>query len=325
MPLLSKTTTGYYKKMRGKPSEDAVLCKEYADFCLLACSDGHGDAKCKYARRGAELAVWVGDKVIREVRERCETIQDFAKELNDTREQIFQRIVCAWTEAVLDDYKIHHGEDTAFCEKYKELLRYSRVIYEVRDEVMPAREYQKLAQYRFDCENDIYKITLFYGTTLNVAVVCDKFVFALGIGDGDVIAVNGKRVEWLLPSADQFDTNPDSLCGRFSSLIRNFHAVLVPITAGRRIKDNRFQPEFVLLATDGLRNAFLGDAEFADKMLEIAELLRKGGGHTFAKSAQQWIEERAQFGVTQDDVSFCLHTKHALRPPRGKKGARKGS
>ena len=310
---MSRSTVGYRKRQKGLACEDAVLTKEYDDFCLMACADGHGDAKCKYARRGAELATRISARIVCEMRESVSGVEELGKELNDGREQLFERLVCEWVGAVLDDYRVAHREDLVFQEQYMELARYARRIFEIRDGEMPIREFRDLAQYRNRLEEAIYRITRLYGTTLHVVVVTSKFVFAFGIGDGDVISVNQRRVEWLLPTSDHFSVSSASMCERFGSILQDFHAVFVPVTRGRTIADSRFQPELVLIATDGLRNGFLSDEAFIEKILEIADCFKKGNGYLFQRHSRRWIEERSEFGVTQDDVSFVLCTKYSLK------------
>lgn len=310
MYVVSRKTTGYKKLQKGLACEDFVLTKEFNDFVIMACADGHGDRKCKYAAKGAELATWVITKVLQDMRKVEGSIEDYGVALNDSREEIIKRFICSWVGAVLDDYKVNHPEDTAFQQAFKELSKYAKCIYDVRSGEMPVREFRELAEYRHTREEAIYKITLLYGTTMNAMVITDKFVFAIGIGDGDVIAVNEKRVEWLLPSSNQFDTSPASLCGNFGVMPENFASIYVPITKGRKLTDSFFQPEILMISTDGLRNAFLSDEAFAEKLLGIAHAFKKGEGKNFVRNSKKWIEERSMYGVTQDDIAFTLYSKY---------------
>ena len=316
MDTLSGRVTGYKKQQAGLGCEDAVLVRNLSDCVIMACADGHGDRQCKHAARGAELAVRVVCSVLEDVLNQSEDLEDLGDQLNENRTALAQQTVCEWVEAVLDDYAVNHPEDTEFAHGCEPLKVYSKHIYEVRDGSMTSDEFRRLARYRHVRENEIYKITLLYGTTLKAAVVCPRFVFAMGIGDGDVIAVNGDRMEWLLPYSPRFGSTTASLCGNFGDIIDEFYAIFVPITRGRRITDNRFVPELVMLSTDGLRNAFLSDEEFAEKMLEIAELFKSGRGYSFVRNRKRWLQERSRFGVTQDDVSFCLCTGHSLKRPK---------
>lgn len=318
MNVIDRRVTGFKKMQRGWACEDSVFTKQLDDCVIMACADGHGDLRCRYASRGAELAARVIAAELERVWREADDTDDFGCRLNEQRQQLAQAIVCSWVGAVLDDYKITEPENESYAAQFKDLRKYSKRIYEVRDGSMPVREFKQLAQYRHDSEEAIYRITHLYGTTVNAAVVSSKFVFAIGLGDGDVIAVNGKRVEWLLPRSARFSTSSDSLSGSFGSMLERFSAIYVPITAGRKISDSRFMPELVMIATDGLRNAFLSDEEFSDKIYEIAALLKKGNGHLFVKNSKQWLEERTRCGVTQDDIAFCLCTRHGL-----KKGKRK--
>ena len=60
----------------------------------------------------------------------------------------------------------------------------------------------------------------------------------------------------------------------------------------------------------GLRNAFLSDEAFAEKLMEIAQAFKKGDGKNFVRNSKKWIEERSMYGVTQDDIAFTLYSKY---------------
>ncbi len=320
MNFLDRRVTGYKKLQKGLACEDDVYIKELNDCVIMACADGHGDYKCKFASRGAELATRIAVSELEKYYKESESIEELGQTLNDNRSELAKRIVCSWVGSVLDDYKINNPNNESFASQYKELRKYSNKIFEIRDGAMPAKEFKQLAEYRHNCEDSIYKITLLYGTTVNAVVMNSRFVFAIGIGDGDIIAVNNKRVEWLLPFYPRFNSTSCSLCGSFGTIIDNFSAIYVPITSGRKLTDSRFVPELVMIATDGLRNAFLSDEEFMEKMLEIASAFKKGDGYNFVKNSKQWLEERTRYGVTQDDISFCMCTKYNLK--RKRKGAK---
>ena len=317
MDFLERRVTGYKKQQRGQGCEDATYVKNIGDAVIMACADGHGDSRCKYASRGAEIAARVIVSVLEKKHREADDLCDFGELLNDSRNEIAERVVTSWVGGVLDDYRLNFPDDTVFAEKYEELRGYSERIFATRDGSMTVREMREISEYRHRCEEAIYKITLLYGTTVNAAVICNKFVFAIGIGDGDVVAVNGRRVEWLLPRFERYSTVTSSLSHRFDLVRESFSAILVPVSAGRRINESRFLPELVMISTDGLRNAFLSDEEFADKLLDIADVLKRGEGYTFLRKSMTWIEERTKYGVTQDDISFCIATKHPLA--KGKK------
>lgn len=311
MYTFNRIVTGYKKLQKRLPGEDFATTKQFKDFSIMACADGHGDKKCKYASKGAELAVWHICKILQESYEHSQLMTDYGTFLNDNREGLIQKFICSWVGAILDDYKVNHPEDVNFQSHFKELSDYSKKIYEIRNEEMPIREYRALAEFRHQCEEELYKITLLYGTTVNAVVITNKFVFAMGIGDGDIVAVNGKRLEWLLPYSVQFSTNTSSLCGNFGIIPQNFNCIFVPIKKSRKLVDSYFNPELIMISTDGLRNAFLSDYAFCEKMVEISECFKSGKGSNFVRSSKKWLEERTQYGVTQDDISFACWTKYS--------------
>ena len=126
MYVVSRKTTGYKKLQKGLACEDFVLTKEFNDFVIMACADGHGDRKCKYAAKGAELATWVITKVLQDMRKVEDSIEDYGTVLNDSREEIIKKFICGWVGAVLDDYKVNHPEDTTFQQEFKEFSKYAK-------------------------------------------------------------------------------------------------------------------------------------------------------------------------------------------------------
>ena len=96
-------------------------------------------------------------------------------------------------------------------------------------------------------------------------------------------------------------------------MLENFASIYVPVTKGRKFTDSFFQPEILMISTDGLRNAFLSDEAFAEKLLEIAQAFRKGDGKNFVRNSRKWLEERSMYGVTQDDIAFSLCSKYSVK------------
>ena len=139
MYVVSRKTTGYKKLQKGLACEDFVFTKEFNDFVIMACADGHGDRKCKYAAKGAELAAWVIAKVLQDKRKEEDSIDDYGIALNDGREEIIKKFICGWVGAVLDDYKVNHPEDTTFQQEFKDLSKYAKSIYDIRNGEMPVR------------------------------------------------------------------------------------------------------------------------------------------------------------------------------------------
>lgn len=321
MFIMQRRVTGFSKQQKNLHCEDATYIKKNEDIFVMACADGHGDRKCKYAERGAELASRILVSYLYELFNKSENIDDYGSLLNENRQYIMQTFVCKWVGAILDDYKITHPEDIEFANNYLELAKYATRIYKVRDEAMPVKEFRKLAEMRHSMDDALYKITLLYGTTINAVVMTKKFVFAIGIGDGDVIAVNGKRVEWLLPYSEHYSTSTASMSNRFDVIMDSIHAILIPISRGKKFEENRFVPDIVMISTDGLRNSFWCDEAFIEKILEIAALFRNGEGYKFVKSCKKWADECSKNGLTQDDISFCLGTKFSgdIKIQKGKR------
>ena len=65
--------------LRTNDKEDAVYIKELSDCIIMACADGHGDSRCTYAARGAELAVRIIVSELERIRAESDDTEDFGE------------------------------------------------------------------------------------------------------------------------------------------------------------------------------------------------------------------------------------------------------
>lgn len=290
--------------LRGKVGEDAITVIRRRNSVICAVADGHGDPKCKYADIGSKLATSVACEVLRAVIDGSLNITAQYDYFTDRREEIAQSIIQGWNRAVFTDYLSKSNEVTA---SKDEMFEYIDTMFSSRGKSMSVEETRKYYFKRDSLADTLHQITKFYGTTLNAVVITEKFIFCIGIGDGDIIAVQGKQIDWLLPPSEQFSTRTQSLCYKPQVAFEAFRSIVIRKTKSknRRITDTGINPDFVLLTTDGLRNSFVSDDHFAEKLLNIC-MEKKQEYIKFRRSSQKWIEQLTKDSLYQDDITFCF-------------------
>lgn len=301
---VTRSVTGYKKQLRGKPCEDACTVVRFKKAVICAVADGHGDAKCKYASIGSELATKVACDVLRDAVIGIPNITTLYDFFCDCREELAQQIVQGWNKAVFEDFLTKVDSEKAIQVK-NAMLEYINGMFSPVGKKMSIEETRRYYADRDALADFLHQITKLYGTTLNAVVVTDNFIFCIGIGDGDVVAVQDKKIAWLLPPSEQFSTHTESLCYKPQKAIDTFRSVVVRKTKSkkRRLADTGIHPDFVLLATDGLRNSFLSDEHFADRLISIGTE-KKQGYIKFQRNSQRWIEQLTKDSLYQDDITF---------------------
>lgn len=301
---VTRSVTGYKKQLRGKRCEDACTVVRLKKAIICAVADGHGDAKCKYASIGSELATKVACGVLRDAVTGIPSITTQHDYFCDCREEIAQQIVQEWNRAVFEDF-LTKCESEKVIQIKSAMQDYIDGMFAPVGKQMSMEETRRYYANRDAVADTLHQITKLYGTTLNAVVITDDFIFCIGIGDGDIVTVQGKKIAWLLPPSEQFSTHTESLCYKPQKAVETFRSIVVRKTKGknRRLSDTGVKPDFVLLATDGLRNSFLTDDDFAEKIIGIATE-KKQQYKRFQRNSQRWIEQLTKDSLYQDDITF---------------------
>lgn len=296
---------GYKKLQRGKGTEDSVKAVRMKEASICAVADGHGDPTCVYANVGADLATRVACEVLRVIYQGCPDDETRREYCAGNREAIIQQIIRSWNQAVVEDYFTREGGKKHPHGKEK-MLSYVRDVFDERPPkgctLDEARAYFAA---QGELEDALKKIARLYGTTLNAVLQTQTFIFCLGIGDGDVISVQDDDAEWLLPPAEQFSTKTQSLCWRPRKALEAFRSVVIRKSDKKRpaLFDTGIKPDYLLIATDGLRNSFVSDGLFLEKLVEINK--EKANGYKqFQRNSQAWIEGLTKDSLYQDDISL---------------------
>ena len=294
-----RKTKGYRKIKYGGACEDAAKLIRLKRGIIAAVADGHGDPACKYAEIGSAIAVDAACRVLREIYEKMPNPSELCEYCSKSRDEIATEIILLWNDLVLQDL-LKRPEGEPILPIKEELFAYLQTVFQpIQQElsVEQSRQYHVKRDRLADLRNHAAYL---YGTTLKAILETDSFVLCLSIGDGDIVAVEGERVTWLIPKEDQYSTTTDSLCFPPHRALRAFRHVLL-----RKSGPIRFDPDYILLATDGFRNSFPSDDHFGDYLVALGAE-KESSFRRMRRECQPWIEQLTRDSGCGDDITLCI-------------------
>ena len=134
-----------------------------------------------------------------------------------------------------------------------------------------------------------------YGTTLSTVLVTPEFVHAAQLGDGDILRIERTGdVHAVFPAIqEQLGNATYSLCSQDAAQL--WRTTLF-----------QFQPdEALLLASDGLSNAFSDNAQFHAFARSLVQRVREYGAARVQAALPEWLERYSAQG-SGDDISLIL-------------------
>lgn len=257
--LLEARVRGAGHIKNNMPCQDAIKWLNLGEEGIVcAVADGHGSSKCPYSDEGADIAVTLG--------------------LN-----LFETLILQNDEVFF--YKLLEMIKTVQFPKTFEKEWKEEVFLRHQDQ---KREMPERLQ-------DVYTL---YGTTLMVLWIHQDFIFALQIGDGDLLVVDDKgETSWLIENEVQYGTETYSLCQKESW--KYFKSRLYPL------KEVKHMPKLFLICTDGYRNSFINDKAFLQIGKDYLELINSYETSVLEEALPQWLEEASAAG-SGDDITLAL-------------------
>ena len=142
-----------------------------------------------------------------------------------------------------------------------------------------------------------------YGATLLVLVAADDFIFALQLGDGDILSIEASKeaeaeilVDWVLPPSDTLGPETNSLCQE--DCWQYMKTRIIPLAADEEA------PMF-FLSTDGYANSFSNDEGFKKAGADFYELWQSKGLDYIKENLEGWLTESSAQG-SGDDITAAL-------------------
>ena len=146
-------------------------------------------------------------------------------------------------------------------------------------------------------ENFPYEL---YGATLLSLIAADNFIFALQLGDGDILSAmpvsNEVNVDWVIPPDDSLGPETNSLCQ--NNCWQYMKTRLIPILP------NDKAPMF-MLSTDGYANSFYNNDGFKQAGADFYNLLCEHGLSHIEENIESWLMESSAKG-SGDDITVAI-------------------
>lgn len=233
------------------------------EFAVAAVSDGHGSKKHFRSGIGSKIAVNVTIEAVKEFwKKRTKSKYQLPGDTDDVLRQLEGNIIFRWNTDVNQ-----HFNETPLTDDEKQICNETGI--------------------------ELDKPERFYGATLIVGLMCEKFAFAMKIGDGACVFINENNEPSLPPALEDERLGfglTSSLCD--SDAIKNFrHFYTEDVPVG------------IIVASDGVTDSYTSDdfLKFNAKIICSVQ-------EDFASTTQQleeWLSVLSEKG-SRDDMSISL-------------------
>ena len=159
---------------------------------------------------------------------------------------------------------------------------------------------------------------ILYGTTLLALAATESFVFALQIGDGDILMVDRDGVARpLLPTEEKVGEDTESLCLADAWKYVRTQIVHLEPERNRATPKESVSPEaellknpsdgapMFLLSTDGYANSFADSSGFLKAGADFLRLWQEEGSSYINENLAEWLRISSDKG-SGDDISLAL-------------------
>lgn len=136
-----------------------------------------------------------------------------------------------------------------------------------------------------------------FGTTLLGLVVAYDFIFALQIGDGDMVFVDDTNVERII--------EPTKFLGTETYSLSNENPWRHAVTYFQRIEFLEKTPCMFMVSTDGFANSFINDDEYMVSCRDYFRTILEYGGKAVQDNLEEWLHQTSQEGCG-DDITLVM-------------------
>lgn len=246
------------------PCQDAHRIECLADGTIVvAVSDGHGSSNCVYSDKGARLATDAFIEVISELFER--TTDDREKLIHLFRQagsSDLSKVICKrWERKIGKSYNALLG--------------------------LAKKNGENIPQYTPEL----------FGTTLLGLVVTFDFIYAVQIGDGDMVFVNDSCVEKI--------TEPVKFLGTETFSLSNENPWQYAVTYFQRMEFVEKAPCMFMISTDGFANSFINEDEYLVSCKEYFNTILEYGDEAVQNNLEGWLQQTSQEGCG-DDITLVI-------------------
>lgn len=261
---IGKSVQGASHVKGNTPCQDAHRIECLTDGTLVvAVADGHGSTKCIYSEKGARLAT---DAFV-------EVIGDLFERTTDDREKLIHLFRQAGS---VDLAKV-------VCKRWEKKI---------------SKSYSALLGLAKKSGEEIpeYSPELF-GTTLLGLVVAYDFIFAVQIGDGDIVFVDESSVERV--------TEPMKILGTETFSLSNGNPWQYAISHFQRLEFMEKTPCMFMISTDGFANSFISEDEYLVSCRDYFSTILEYGDKAVQENLEEWLCQTSQDGCG-DDITLVI-------------------
>lgn|GEM_PF-473147 len=244
-------------------SNKYVICEN--GFIILSVADGHGSKNCPFSKTGSDLATQAF----------CSTMTKYLNGFGDSTEQLLTFLNREGETKVAQDIEL----------EWKALVEEAHVNAERDCPVDENGEPDKVLMYAQ------------YGTTLLGLLLCDDFLFAFQIGDGDMVFATKEHVYPVIIG--------DKILGVETHSLSRTNAWKKALSVVRRINPEETRPNMYLLSTDGFANSHKNDEEFYKTCTDYLTMLEQYGSEAVSENLESWLSETSALGCG-DDITVLI-------------------
>ena len=254
------------------PNQDAIAWYAPAnreDCLILAVSDGHGAPRYIRSHKGAKLAVKLAVEILHEFAADENAVEELSTLPDHADGRLPRTLVRSWQSAVRRDIAAHP--------------------FTAAEELIITEQQQRKG------DDDPLRA---YGATLLAALITQRYILLLQLGDGDILIVDsaGRVARPPMPTDPRLIANQTtSLCG--ATAWQDMRAYFQAFSTR--------PPALVMLATDGYSNSFADDNGFTAAATDILDSIRTQGSHETRIQLPGWLRATSKAG-SGDDITVAL-------------------
>jgi len=151
--------------------------------------------------------------------------------------------------------------------------------------------------------------TMLYGTTLLGIAILTKCVYALKIGDGDIVTVSDSNVGDLIVASL---IQSEKILGTETDSLASDDSINKIVTKLQFYQENDEWPLLFVLSTDGLVNSFTNEEGFYKCATDYVDVIRNHGFSTLKTNIVGWLKDTTKEGCG-DDITVAIAAKADLQ------------
>lgn len=259
---LNKSVRGASHKPDGICQDSNLIQLLDGELYVIAVADGHGSPICKYSHIGSDIAV------------KC----------------FFDLIETLYNKVEGDMWKLSESLNANGADK---LIKYFHKFWLKEIEL----SYENMIKEGTEAEVEKFDPEL-YGTTFLGLIVGKEFVYALQIGDGDIVFVEGDQFHHVI--------DPPKFLGTETYSLSNQEPWNNAATYFQRMTFFEKAPCLFMVFSDGFSNSFVDDQQFEIACIDYLRTLQQYGEEAVQENLEQWLDETSTEGCGDDITLVAL-------------------